>query len=167
MKTSAFTTFLFSGVLAILATDSPAEVPRVETNFGPIVLDQRVDKRFRDIIPPERIQRIICLGQGQGFADHDSSLPDYHLRVQADYDALVAHLIASNEKAGFGFGVPAANEGIGSRLLFVTTDNQIFDVEILLIFGRSNHIVSAILIRGAGINARINVKGFKRAAPSK
>jgi len=163
MKASAFTTFLFSGVLAILATDSQAEVPRVETDFGPVVLDHpRVDKRFSDIIPPERIQRIICLTE-RGLIYHNRGQPDYHSLVQADYDGLIAHLIASNEKAGFGHGLPNGNEGFGSRLLFVTTDNQIFEVEILTRGGPTRN-VSAILIRGSGINARINVNGLKATA---
>lgn len=148
------TKILSSLVLTILAVDGVAEVPRVELNFQQSAARQWKGQRFRDIIPAERVHRIICLTEG-GFAYHDNGLPDYRALVQADYNALVAHLIASDEPAGDRSLL--AQEMRGSRLLFVTMDNQVFEVEVLL-----ENDVSAILIRGAGAGARINVKGFQR-----
>jgi hypothetical protein len=152
---------LVGGALAILAPDCRSEVPRVEMNFNKMAAGQWSGKRFNEIISPDRIQRIILLAE-HGFAHHSNRLPDYEKLVQADYDALVAHLLKSEEPAQ-DYSLDA-QEGKAARLLFVTTDNQVFEVEVL---SRANRDVTAIMISGPGFGARIDVKGYQRAAQRK
>lgn len=149
---------LVGGALAIFATDCRSEVPRVEMNFNKMAAGEWSGKRFNEIVPPNRIHRIIRLAE-QGFAHHNNRLPDYEKLVQADYDALVAHLLKSDEPVR-DYSLDA-QESKAARLLFVTTDNQVFAVDVLR---RAGQDVTAIAISGPGFGARINVKGYQRAA---
>jgi hypothetical protein len=148
---------VFSIFFASFGANAGAETPRVEMDFGYIAAGDWVGKRFRDIIPPNRIKRIVRLTE-HGFAHHNNSLPDYRSKVQADYDALMAHLIASKEVAA-NYGLDA-REGTGATLLILTADQQIFWLEVLV----QEQEISAVTINGTGRGTRIAVKGFRRRA---
>ena len=143
--------------LSVAVLPSHAEVPRVETDFGEMGARDWAGKRFRDVVPPDRIRRIIRLTE-HGFAHHNNGLPGYLSLVQADYDRLVAHLIASNE-AATNLGLDA-REGVSATLLILTTDEQVFRLEILV----REQEISAVIINGVKHGARIAVKGFRRVA---
>jgi hypothetical protein len=156
MKT--LTSVLLSIFFASFGVHAGAETPRVEMDFGYLAAGDWVGKRFRDIVPPDRIKRIVRLTE-HGFAHHNNALPNYRSIVQGDYDALIAHLIASKDAAA-NYGLDA-REGTGATLLILTADQQIFWLEVLI----QEQEISAVTINSTGRGARIPVKGFRRAVP--
>jgi hypothetical protein len=102
--------------------------------------------------PKVQIKRIVRLAE-KGFARDPGASGE-----QADYDALVAHLLGSKETAaGWSLG---GNEVTQAELAILTKEGEILRVEVIGTLGASPS-PTAILLHGKGRGARINVKGFK------
>jgi hypothetical protein len=113
----------------------------VEMNFSGGEARDWAGKRFRDIIPPEHIKRIVRLTE-RGFSSR-----------QADYDALIDHLVHSDQRADDCATIGDMERSVG-ELLIVTSDERVFKIDILA-FER----IKAINIYGPDHAARIPVEG--------
>jgi hypothetical protein len=135
------------------------QAPSVELTYSTMQAGDWSGRRFREIVPPAEIKRIVRVAE-QGFAHHDRSQPDVEQRVQADYDALMAHLIASDVPAGdLAWD---AREASLAKLAVLTRSGELYFITVL---GRFQKEISAITISGPGNGARFVVSGFQRSAP--
>jgi hypothetical protein len=117
-----------SPVLEGQTENTKTKYPLVELGYNDMLSKDWIGLPFGEIIPASSIKKVIRIRES-GFAHHNNSLPDYKKLVQADYDALLKHLIDSEEKArNLGW---LAEEGILSELIILTNDDQVYHLEIL------------------------------------
>ena len=134
-----------------------SEVPHVEVNFTTLGAGDWKARRFSEIVPAETIKRIVRFRES-GFATGPSTVEE-----QRAYDALFAHLFASNETAGdWGLG---GNESTRAELMVLTKAGELIHLKIVGVLGTES--ASAILIHGGGRGARIRVKDFKYSGRKK
>ena len=126
--------------------------PKVELDITSMAARGWEGKRFGEIVLDDQIKRIVRLAE-KGFARDPGASGE-----QADYDALVAHLLDSKETAaGWSLG---GNEATRAELAILTKEGEILLVEVIGTLGASPS-PPAILRHGRGRRARINVKGLK------
>ncbi len=149
---------IFSPVVEGQTENAKTKYPIVELGYNNISSKDWTGLRFSDIIPASNIKKVIRIKES-GLAHHNNSLPDYKKLVQADYDALLKHLIDSDEKAqNLGW---LAEEGILAELIILTNDDQLYHLEILGILDR----ISSVTIISSGKGVRIQIKEFQRSEP--
>lgn len=139
------------------ARSGGSPLPIVELNFTTQRAGNWNGKRFRDIIPPKTIQRIIRIRES-GFPElTHKGLDANEATTQAGYDSFLAHLFASTEKAKV-WGLRAEEHTL-AELMVLTTDGQLFHIEIVK--GMIGENSCAILIYGQNKGARIEVSNFQ------
>ncbi len=106
-------------------------------------------RSFHEIVPPSSIVRIIRL-RDSGFASGNDVF------TKRRYDALMDHLIESNEKA-MDYGWLDLERPVLS-LVLLTKDGEPYLLEVLETLGGR---ISAINVSGQGKGVRIEVKGFE------
>lgn len=136
-------------------------LPSVELNYSQMSAREWAALRFRDIIPPTEIKRIIRISE-RGFAHHNNARKDCKTLVQADYDALMAHLVASERKVT-DLALDAQERCLAS-LVVLTTTGEIYHLQVL---GKLGQGVSAVTFVRPDRGARIEIKGFRRSARRK
>jgi hypothetical protein len=140
-------------ILALsLTTLLLSQVPHVELDFNSLGSGAWKGKRFNEIVPARTIKRVVRLTES-GFA-RDAGRPG----EQADYDALLAHLLHSTAAATDR--VLADNESSLAKLLVITREGEILWIEVVGTPATPSS-PTAILIQGKGRGARIEVKDFK------
>lgn len=138
-------------MLLLLASTAISETPAVEFGFASRSAHAWKDKRFRDIIPPDTVKRIVFLN---GWVwPRPEVKPTRGELTQAGWNALVAHLFAADETAkDFGLG---ANEHRFAEMIILTSDGQLFHLELV-----GPMAPAAVLVDGEGNGARIDIKNF-------
>lgn len=142
-------------------------LPKVELSFNNVITPgDWSGKRFRDIMPPRTVKRIIRVRQPGLYQFNTEAPATSDSEVQARYDALFSHLEASNTKAERWGRL--AQERVLAELMVVTNDGQLFRIEVV-----GNHLLGdatsqcALLIYGQSKSARIEVEGFQYTKPLK
>lgn len=143
---------LLLGMLAIPAMQARQDntgstsLPRAERNYNQMQPGDWAGRRFRDIIPPADVKRIIVLSESS------NSLRGKDDLTQRDYDATIAELMASEVKAK---EVSRDDmEGKLATIILLTKAGQVYRLEIL---GKLGTSISAVTLNGPGKGVRLEV----------
>jgi hypothetical protein len=129
--------------------DNMPEVPAVEMNYNHMGARDWGGRKFKDIIPPAEIGRIVVLKQVSVGLKNE-------ILTQSDYQDLISHLLASDGEAK-DWGL-RATERPGPTLIMTTKTGEIYYLEIISeMFGG----ISALTINGPGKGARFELEGYK------
>jgi hypothetical protein len=132
-----------------IVSENAPEVPAVEMNYNHMGARDWGGRKFKDIIPPAEIDRIVVLRQFSFGLKNE-------MLTQSDYQDLISHLLASDGKAE-DWGL-RATERSSSTLIMTTKTGQIYYLEILSeMYGG----ISALTINGPGKGARFELEGYK------
>ena len=130
-------------------SDNSLGLPAIEMNYNHMGAGNWKGRKFKDIIPPEKIDRIIRLKQvGLGLKNQ--------VLTRSDYQELISYLLASDGEADH-LGL-RATESSGPTLIITTKNGQIYYLEIICEMPVG---ISAVTINGAGQGARFELEGYK------
>ena len=129
--------------------DKSSGLPTIEMNYNHMGSRDWGGRKFKDIIPPAEIDRIVVLRQFSFGLKNE-------MLTQSDYQDLISHLLASDGKAE-DWGL-RATERSSSTLIMTTKTGQVYYLEILSeMYGG----ISALTINGPGKGARFELEGYK------
>ena len=148
--------------LPAVATNQPRLT--VETDY---LLDQKpgdwAGQRFSQIVPSDKIKRIILLEQFDDILEYVPAAPaaDARQARQRCYDSLFDRFVTSNQKAGTNS--MTKDECGFAKLVLITDSGEVIYLEIIGVLGRiengsvvDKHI-TGVLIHGPGKGVRINL----------
>jgi hypothetical protein len=148
--------------LPAIATNQPWLM--VETDY---LLDQKpgdwAGQRFGQIVPPDKIKRIILLEQFNDIPEYAPAAPtdDARQARQRCYESLFDRFETSNQKAGTN-SMTKDECGL-AKLVLITDSGEVIYLEIIGVLGRiengsvvDKHI-TGVLIHGPGKGVRINL----------
>jgi|SoiMethySBSTD1v2_1073268.scaffolds.fasta_scaffold2155567_2 hypothetical protein len=130
-------------------SNNPSGFPDIEMNYNHMGARDWGGRKFKDIIPPAEIDRIIVLKQVSVGLKNG-------ILIQSDYRDLISHLLASDGEAN-DWGL-RATESTGPTLIITTKNGQIYYLEIIreMVGG-----ISALTINGPGKGARFELDGYQ------
>jgi hypothetical protein len=143
---------LLLGMLAVSAMQARQDntgstsLPRAERNYNQMQPGDWAGRRFRDIVPPADVKRIIVL------SERSNSLRAKDDIAQRDYDAIIAGLMASEVKAQElswdDMEAPLAT------IILLTKAGQVYRLDIL---GKLESSITAVTLNGPGQGVRLEV----------
>jgi hypothetical protein len=150
---SIFNIILFVPVMLAFSQkpvpDNSSGLPAIE-NYNYMDAGDWKGRKFKEIIPPAEIERILVLKQ-TSVGNLKRSISE-----RSDFQDLISHLLASDVKADDVAWL--ATESAGSTFIITTKNGQIYYFEIISEWSKG---ISAVTMNGPGKGARFELEGYQ------